>query len=79
MNTVPSVTTAPRPLSARDSARRLTPPLLSERMTWIAITALWIVLGLGSWWLEYGLSFGTPEGPMTLGRAAARLDRKSVV
>lgn len=73
MNTVPSVTTAPRPLSARDSARRLTPPLLSERMTWIAITALWIVLGLGSWWLEYGLSFGTPEGPMTLGRAAARL------
>ena len=30
-------------------------------------------MGLGSWWLEYALSFGRPEGPMTVGRAAARL------
>lgn len=48
-------------------------PLLHERMTWIAITAFWIVLGLASWWLEYALSLGSPDGPVTIGRAAIRL------
>lgn len=48
-------------------------PLLHERMTWIAITSFWIVLGLASWWLEYALSLGSPDGPVTIGRAAGRL------
>ena len=54
-------------------AERLSPPLLRERRTWFLITLFWILTGLISWLLEYGLSFGSPEGPMTLGRAAARL------
>src|SRR5690554_2922618 len=56
-----------------DLEGRLSPPLLRDRRTWIAITLFWTVVGLGSWWLEYALSFGRPEGPMTVGRAAARL------
>lgn len=56
-----------------DPERRLSGPLLSDRKTWIAITLFWTIVGLGSWWIEYALSFGSPEGPMTLGRAAARL------
>ncbi len=52
---------------------RLSAPLLRDRRTWIAITIFWTVVGVGSWWIEYALSFGSPEGPMTLGRAAARL------
>ncbi len=54
-------------------ADRLSPPLLQERRTWFLITLFWVLIGLGSWLLEYGLSFGSPEGPMTLVRAAARL------
>jgi two-component sensor histidine kinase len=54
-------------------AERLSPPLLRERRTWFLVTLFWILTGLVSWLLEYGLSFGSPEGPMTLGRAAARL------
>lgn len=54
-------------------ADRLSPPLLKERRTWLLITLFWVLTGLVSWLLEYGLSFGSPEGPMTLGRAAARL------
>ena len=57
----------------QDSARRLSPPLLEERRTWSLITLFWVITGLVSWLLEYGLSFGRPEGPMTLGRSAARL------
>lgn len=56
------------------SAERLTPPLLQERWVWIAVTLFWVILGIGSWLLEYALSFDAPDGPMTLGRAAARLD-----
>lgn len=52
---------------------RLSAPLLRDRRTWIAITVFWTAVGIGSWWMEYALSFGSPEGPMTLGRAAARL------
>lgn len=55
------------------SGERLAPPLLQERWVWIAISLFWAVLGVGSWLLEYGLSFEAPGGPMTLGRAAARL------
>lgn len=62
-----------RRLRWRDSPERKSSPLLSERKTWIAITVFWTIIGLGSWWLEYTLSFGSPDGPMTIGRAAARL------
>jgi two-component system LytT family sensor kinase len=55
------------------SAERLSQPLLRERRTWFLITLFWVLAGLTSWLLEYGLSFGRPEGPMTLGRAASRL------
>lgn len=57
----------------RRPAERLTPPLLRERWVWVAISLFWAVLGTGSWLIEYGLSFEAPGGPMTLGRAAARL------
>lgn len=54
-------------------AERKSPPLLRERWVWVVITLFWTVLGIGSWLLEYRLSFGAPDGPMTLSRAAARL------
>ena len=56
-----------------EAADRMSPPLLREKTTWIVITVFWVLVGVGSWLLEYGLSFGSLEGPMTLGRAAARL------
>jgi len=56
-----------------ETADRMSPPLLQERKTWIVITVFWGVVGVVSWLLEYWLSFGSPDGPMTLGRAAARL------
>lgn len=62
-----------RRFGSSEPADQLSPPLLRERKTWIAITVFWVLVGLGSWLLEYTLSFGSPEGPMTLGRAAARL------
>lgn len=55
------------------AAGRLTAPLLREKRTWIVITVFWVLIGIGSWLLEYALSFGSLEGPMPLGRAAARL------
>jgi two-component system, LytTR family, sensor kinase len=61
------------PLRWGDSAERLSPPLLEDRRTWFLITLFWVLTAIVSWLLEYGLSFGRPEGPMTLGRAAARL------
>lgn len=62
-----------RQFGSSEPADRLSRPLLRERKTWIAITVFWVLVGLGSWILEYALSFGGPDGPMTLGRAAARL------
>ena len=56
-----------------EAAERMSPPLLQERKTWIVITVFWTVAGVGSWLLEYDLSFESPDGPMTLARAAARL------
>ena len=51
---------------------RETGPLLRQRGLIAAVTVAWIVMGAVSWIFTYVLSFGDPEGPMTLGRAAAR-------
>jgi two-component system LytT family sensor kinase len=51
---------------------RVTGPLLRQPGLLAAVTIFWIVLGAVGWILEYALSFGDPEGPVTLGRAAAR-------
>lgn len=55
------------------SAEQTRSSLLAERKTWLIITLGWGALGIGSWILEYAISFAGPDGPMTLGRAAARL------
>ena len=51
---------------------RETGPLLRQPGLIAAVTIAWIVMGAVSWIFTYVLSFGDPEGPMTLGRAAAR-------
>lgn len=51
---------------------RATGPLLREPGVLALVTGFWVVAGLLSWLLEYAISFGDPEGPITLGRAAAR-------
>lgn len=70
---VPSRSPFLQRIRAQGPGERMSSPLLRERMTWIAITSFWIVLGLASWWLEYALSLGSPDGPVTIGRAAVRL------
>lgn len=55
-----------------DRSNRATGPLLRERGLLAAVTAFWLVIGAVSWLLDYAISFGNPEGHVTLGRAAAR-------
>lgn len=59
-------------LRERFDADRAAVPLLREPGVLVAVSIFWIVIGLVSWTLEFALSFGDPEGPVTLGRAAAR-------
>lgn len=56
----------------RFTADRATGPLLRERSLIGVITLFWATVGGVSWLLSYVLSFGSPAGPVTLGRAAAR-------
>lgn len=51
---------------------RTTGPLLQEPGVLVVLTGFWFVVGLVSWLAEYAISFGDPEGPITLGRASAR-------
>ena len=51
---------------------RATGPLLREPGVLVLVTGFWVVAGLVSWLLEYAISFSDPEGPIPLGRAAAR-------
>jgi hypothetical protein len=56
----------------RFDADRPAVPLLREPGILPGVTVFWIVIGVVSWTGEYALSFWDPEGPVTLGRAAAR-------
>jgi len=71
---VPPADTIPPVPTLRDGfhGERETGPLLRQPGLIAAVTIAWIVMGAVSWILTYMLSFGDPEGPMTLGRAAAR-------
>ena len=70
----PSSGLAPQVPTLREGfhGERETGPLLHQRGLIAALTITWIVIGAVSWIFTYVLSFGDPEGPMTLGRAAAR-------
>lgn len=71
---VPTADLAPAQPRSRESLRdgRAAGPLFREPGVLAVVTGFWIVVGIVSWLAEYGFSFSNPEGPISLGRAAAR-------